>query len=851
MINNAKILEMLREATLSEEKPVGLVQTDKIKGQSKDSNKDYYKDVEKKMSAYEKASTTSAKDSIEEPKFNYEGDSEKEYHDDMEIRNGMEMLNYDRKPSEKFTQRAKEAIEGSSNMGNNPEWANVFPAQKGFTGPDFGKNLVKTIERSKKKRDAATPTFDQFGDDIEEKNVGVNKTKSAYKPAVTKKPVAIGESVIKEADKKTFTIKYWLYMKDDNKEEFEKEVEAETAEEAMENFKKSDLGIKARKPRIVENVPPRPIVRQQDNPTEPRQTMKRPIVRQQDNPTEPQKTMKRPIVRQQDNPISESEVDPRNTHFLVEKSTGKILFAYDFTDEGPEYAKDALKDTAKDDIRDMDRNPRDIKVMTKQGLIKQGIDPMNMKNWVQSTSVDMEGKQINELSPSTYDSVAQAGRKRGDSRGQNIANTAEKLKYREVNSLPFTIKTKDGSIKKREKMKLEISGNPDIILTIGQLESPSFGVEIRGNKVVDAYLYNDYNNKIEFTKKTAINLAKAVKLITGYDINPNIFPQFVEEKQTTTESLDMNENYNKTTNESKMKRIKFKKPFNGVETALNVIPESYKVDNKVFEMTDGTEHYRVRWEGNLTEGKGVVLSSFHQEALNEDVSKIMHLMGFKSQDTLGNLKGSQRLTEDSVFFDMLKKSKESLNEAEAKPDFLDVDKDGDKKEPMKKAAKDAKSTKKKGIQEYAPDYDDPFGGEPDMEPLYFDVEVDYDPKKIGEYKERGWLQDLIVINFGGKHWSKSLELGSIVDYVKDPEIKKLADTVTERLLSLKKPFKAKERDLTRLFKDAKNISDMIYDILGNAINDLDVDWEEEDEFDWHTYQKDKQLESKLYRTNTN
>jgi hypothetical protein len=226
-------------------------------------------------------------------------------------------------------------------------------------------------------------------------------------------------------------------------------------------------------------------------------------------------------------------------------------------------------------------------------------------------------------------------------------------------------------------------------------------------------------------------------------------------------------------------------------------------------------------------------------------------MGFKSQDTLGNLKGSQRLTEDSVFFDMLKKSKESLNEAEAKPDFLDVDKDGDKKEPMKKAAKDAKSTKKKGIQEYAPDYDDPFGGEPDMEPLYFDVEVDYDPKKIGEYKERGWLQDLIVINFGGKHWSKSLELGSIVDYVKDPEIKKLADTVTERLLSLKKPFKAKERDLTRLFKDAKNISDMIYDILGNAINDLDVDWEEEDEFDWHTYQKDKQLESKLYRTNTN
>jgi hypothetical protein len=153
-------------------------------------------------------------------------------------------------------------------------------------------------------------------------------------------------------------------------------------------------------------------------------------------------------------------------------------------------------------------------------------------------------------------------------------------------------------------------------------------------------------------------------------------------------SVDMGENYNKNTNESKMKRLKFKKPFNGVETALKVIPESYKVDNKVFEITDGNENYRVRWEGSLTEGKGIVLSSFHQEALNEDVAKIKHLMGFKSQDTFGNLKGGQRLKEDNTFFDMLKKS-QALNEAEAKPDFLDMDKDGDKTEPMKTAAKEA------------------------------------------------------------------------------------------------------------------------------------------------------------------
>lgn len=38
--------------------------------------------------------------------------------------------------------------------------------------------------------------------------------------------------------------------------------------------------------------------------------------------------------------------------------------------------------------------------------------------------------------------------------------------------------------------------------------------------------------------------------------------------------------------------------------------------------------------------------------------------------------------------------KEEKGDKKAKPDFLDLDKDGDKKEPMKKAAKDAKEDKK-------------------------------------------------------------------------------------------------------------------------------------------------------------
>ena len=49
----------------------------------------------------------------------------------------------------------------------------------------------------------------------------------------------------------------------------------------------------------------------------------------------------------------------------------------------------------------------------------------------------------------------------------------------------------------------------------------------------------------------------------------------------------------------------------------------------------------------------------------------------------------KKKAEESFDKEAFRKNFESLVEAKAKPDFLDVDKDGDKKEPMKKAAKEA------------------------------------------------------------------------------------------------------------------------------------------------------------------
>ena len=116
----------------------------------------------------------------------------------------------------------------------------------------------------------------------------------------------------------------------------------------------------------------------------------------------------------------------------------------------------------------------------------------------------------------------------------------------------------------------------------------------------------------------------------------------------------------------KMKRLVFKNEFKGVENALKVIPESYKVDGKEFQMTDGNEKYEIRWEGSLTEGRAIILKASDKKLMNEDMQKMKHLMGYKSEDTLGTVKGSARLDEDAKFGDIWNKTKSLLSESEEK-----------------------------------------------------------------------------------------------------------------------------------------------------------------------------------------
>ena len=162
------IRQRLAKTFVSEEVVPGISVTNAAKKKSAEENKAGLKDIEKKVGEFEKAVKEDPNAKQMAPnKFNYDSESEKTYHDQMEIMNGQEMIQYSSDPDKRFKERALEAIEGSSNMGNNPEWANVYPKQQGFAGPEFGKNLVKNIKASTKKRNDADKGLYSFGDDIE------------------------------------------------------------------------------------------------------------------------------------------------------------------------------------------------------------------------------------------------------------------------------------------------------------------------------------------------------------------------------------------------------------------------------------------------------------------------------------------------------------------------------------------------------------------------------------------------------------------------------------------------------------------------------------------------------------
>jgi hypothetical protein len=250
-----------------------------------------------------------------------------------------------------------------------------------------------------------------------------------------------------------------------------------------------------------------------------------------------------------------------------------------------------------------------------------------------------------------------------------IMNGQEMIEYDRPTSKQFSDRAKEsleGSSRMGNKGGKDM-GNAEAMEGVS---SDDFGKERLKNAEASAKKRKDQTDNILSFGDVIMELPKGSK------------PAKVHSAYATNENNDNNKPQIKET----MKRLKFNKngdkPFEGVNLtqklghALTLIPESYRVDNKEFEMTDGSVSCKVRWEGTLNEGKAVVLLASDKSMINEDMQKMKHLMGYKSQDTLGTVKGLARLDENVAFGDIWNKTKtllegEDIESAKAKTGNFD------------------------------------------------------------------------------------------------------------------------------------------------------------------------------------
>ena len=89
-------------------------------------------------------------------------------------------------------------------------------------------------------------------------------------------------------------------------------------------------------------------------------------------------------------------------------------------------------------------------------------------------------------------------------------------------------------------------------------------------------------------------------------------------------------------------------------------------------------------------GKTINTDKFTTEQLLDARNKLRTTLSqVETNESFDAVHTSETYQKNKLFLELLNTAIAEREVAEAKPDFLDLDKDGDKKEPMKKAAKDA------------------------------------------------------------------------------------------------------------------------------------------------------------------
>ena len=323
------------------------------------------------------------------------------------------------------------------------------------------------------------------------------------------------------------------------------------------------------------------------------------------------------------------------------------------------------------------------------------------------TSYDKALKQkdpnMNKMATNKYNYIDDAEKTYHND--MEILNGQEMIEYTSKPGEEFKKKSEEGMVGS-SRMGNAIGGNAE---AVWNASSDDFGkdlvkrVKASSKKRADAEIQTYGMGDVQIPTATKVQVATTAvgsAKVKGDTTKINPTQTLSDKSKIKT----VKENNNNSQTKESMKRLKFKKEFEGTNTtqkighALTLIPESYKSDKKEFEITDGNVTCKIRWEGNISEGKAIVLTSANKTMISEDMSRMKQLMGYKSQDTLGLVKGNARIDENVAFSDIWKKTRVLLGESEeietAKAATGDLD-DAVKQAPeAKKAIEGSVSTEK-------------------------------------------------------------------------------------------------------------------------------------------------------------
>lgn len=397
---------------INEEKaPNGLKITQDAQKQSKKESDAYYTSVKKKVdSVYGK----DVKPEVEPNKYNYSDDAKK-IHDELETLNGLEMIEYDQEPDENFKKRAKAAIEGDSTMGNpSEEGGNTDPVWKSHD-KDFGKNLIKRSDASKKKRDDAKVNYVALGDDMElskdqkTKNIKNLAFENYSHYFVTNNKIVKGLKVESNSTLKESVSEVLKGIKDrlnETSKVYNRSqlramgIDCNSSSSWEGNYIYEDVSyedlVSLKESKIQEFDETTRMIAESNldknstfEITSKTQDAKERVIKEFDNAIQ----AKRDVMKEN------NEYPPEYTHFTIHKPTGTILLANDYSDvkdyEG-KFDNQSIKEYVLTDLEDNfgDEIPkRDIKILTRKAAERQGID-LNQSNSYYAYSQSQQG--INE-----------------------------------------------------------------------------------------------------------------------------------------------------------------------------------------------------------------------------------------------------------------------------------------------------------------------------------------------------------------------------------------------------------------------------------------------------------------------